>query len=112
MKRIESNLERWKGNVVLFDPLPLVKLVTFEEAVKAALLADPKLGSARSHMLIIPALIECVAEWHIEGFPEKPTAETFPGMGTGISKVDITQLINFITSELMKFLRGDDDPND
>lgn len=107
MKRIDSDVERWKGHVLLHDPLPLVKLAVFEDAITAALKIDPKLGTARSHVELIPALLECVAEWHIEGFPEKPTSETFPGMGTGITKKDITLIINFVTDAIIKWYKGD-----
>lgn len=95
---------------MLHDPIPLYVLATFEEAIQAALKLSPELKTARSHLALIPSLLECVAEWHIEGFPEKPTVDTFPGMGTGISKKDITELINFVANHILKFFSGAD-PN-
>ena len=110
MKHLEINVNGIKGHVEIYDPLPLVKLATFEEAVKDALKIDSRLATAKSHVAIIPALIECVAEWHLSGFPVELTVDTFPGIGTGISKRDITEVINLITNEVLKFLKGDD-PN-
>jgi len=110
MKQIEIELERWRGHVKLHDPLPLVKLADFEDAAIEALKIDPKLGKARAHARLIPALIECVAEWKIEGL-EITNAESFPGAGTGISKVDIALLINFLVNKIFKLIEGKD-PND
>lgn len=110
MKEIQIDFGCWKGHVKLHDPLPLVKLATFEDAAIEALKIDPKLGKARAHAKLIPALIECVAEWKIEGL-EITNAESFPGAGTGISKVDIAMLINFLVNKIFKLIDGKD-PND
>lgn len=110
MKKIELNTERWKGHVLLHDPIPMVKLAIFEDAVNEALALDSKLSKAKSHVKIIPALVECVAEWHIEGFPESVTLETFPGAGTGLSKVDVAILINILVDRILKLYQGQD-PN-
>lgn len=111
MKQIEINTEKWKGHVILHDPIPLVMLANFEEAVIEALNIDKNLGKAKAHAKLIPSLVECVKEWKIEGFPENVTAETFPGAGSGMSKIDIAQIINFITTEIFKLVQGKD-PNE
>lgn len=110
MKQIEIKLNNKTGHVLLHDPLPLVKLANFEEAIEAALKVDSKLGKAKSHALLLPSILESVAEWHIDGIPEQPTMETFPGMGSEFSKRDITLIINSIVSELIRFMTGKD-PN-
>lgn len=110
MKQIELNTEKWKGHVILHDPIPLVKLAIFEEAVTEALAIDSKLAKAKSHVAILPALMECVAEWRIDGFPNSVTPETFPGAGSEFSKVDIATLINLIVDRILKLYQGKD-PN-
>lgn len=110
MKKIELNTERWKGHVVLHDPIPMIKLAVFEDAVNEALALDPKLSKAKSHVAIIPALVECVTEWHVEGFPENITVETFPGAGSGLSKIDVAILINILVDRILKLYQGQD-PN-
>lgn len=110
MKQIEINTGRWTGHVVLHDPIPLIKLATFEDSVTEALKIDKNLGKAKSHVALLPALLECVSEWHINDIPEKPNLETFPGAGSGISKVDVAILVNLIVNRLMKLYQGDD-PN-
>lgn len=109
MKQIEINTEKWKGHVILHDPIPLVMLANFEEAFTEAIKIDPKLGKAKAHVKLIPSLIECVKEWHIEGF-DTPTVDTFPGAGSGVSKVEIINLVTFITDKILKLIQGKD-PN-
>ena len=95
---------------MLHDPIPLYILATFEEDIQNALKLSPELKTARSHLALFPSLLACVAEWHIEGFPEKPTVETFPGIGTGVSKKDVAELINLVTNNILKLFNGVD-PN-
>ena len=111
MKQVEINVGRWKGHVMLHDPIPMVKLAVFEGSVERAFKIDKNLGKAESHVEIIPALVACVAEWHIEGFPESVTIETFPGAGSGMAKKDIANLINQIINRILKLYQGQD-PNE
>jgi hypothetical protein len=108
---IQVELGRWQGYIELIDPLPMFTLAVFEESASAAFAIDPKLGKAKAHKELIPALLQCVSEWKIEGFPENPTLDTFPGAGKGMSKVDIAILINFIVGKILKLIEGKD-PNE
>jgi len=111
MIKLEITTKNTRGHVMLHDPLPLIKLANFEEALEAALKIDPKLGKAKAHAALLPSILECVAEWRVDGIPENLTIETYPGIGTNISKVDTGTIINLIVNELIKFFVGKD-PNE
>ena len=93
MKKVISPSKRWTGHVLLHDPFNLDMVFAIEEAQDRATELEPskflqKVGeagvsvgttwSSKSDALLIPAFLKCVAEWHLENFPENPTVENFP----------------------------------
>lgn len=110
-KKIDSPLEKWKGHIVIYDPMPMIRLATFEEAITEAMGIDPKLGKAKAYVALIPALLACVKEWHIDGFPNDLTIDNFPAAGQGMSKADIAALVNWVANRIINLIRGAD-PNE
>lgn len=107
MTQININAGNLQGHVILHDPLTMLQLAEYEEAFEAAVKIDKRLVTARSNLALIPALVSCVKEWHITLFPETLTLDTFPGIGTGISKPDIVKVVVDITNALSKYFKGE-----
>ncbi len=103
MKRIDFKSKRWPGYILLYDPIPLVKIATFEEAMTKQ--ETEKYTEAVNQNNLLSALLPCVAEWHLENFPEEVTIRTFPGTPRIESAKLIAELINAIT----ELYRGDED---
>jgi len=104
-KRIESPVKKWPGHILLFDPIPLVDVARFEKVMQG----NTGFGRAEVDNEILPAILPCVAEWHLDGFPENVTADTFPGTPRKASAFLIAELINAIVN----IYKGDEetDPN-
>lgn len=92
-KILTSPIARFPGTVVLKDPLTYPDLIAWSEAMSNARIAAeqsqrrakdmemPELasaGGASSDAALIPGILACVSEWHLDNFPAKPTAETWP----------------------------------
>lgn len=103
MKRIESPVKKWPGYILFHDPIPLVHVLAFENAINGV--DRNKFSSSSSQVLLLPSILPCVAEWHLEGFPENVTADSFPGTPRKDSSILISALINAIT----KIYAGDEE---
>src|SRR5574343_977693 len=118
MKKINSPSKRWPGHVVLHDPLNLEQVFAIEDAQDAATELEPskflqkvnELGqvqvsttwSSRVDGLLIPAILKCVNEWHLENFPDEPNLEYFPAT----PRKDARELIDWLWSEIDKLYTG------
>jgi len=104
-KRIESPVKKWPGHILLYDPIPLVNVVNFEKTIQE------RVGTTQTEKdgEILSSLLPCVAEWHLDNFPENVTVETFPGTPRRSSAMLIAALINAIVN----IYKGDEeaDPN-
>ena len=82
-KKVTSTSKVWSGHVLLCDPLTILQVNEVEEAFGKLPKIDPKDKAfrwlAKHDLIVLPAIISCVAEWHLESFPEKVTIKTFPG---------------------------------
>lgn len=118
MKRIESSSKKWAGYVILHDPLNLEQVFAIEdvqdksteiEASKFLKIVNEKganIGaswSSRMDKLIIPAVVLCVAEWHLENFPENPTVDNFPATPRKETRI----LIDWLWEEVNKIYMGE-----
>lgn len=154
MKRIDTpeTFKRFRGHVILLDPLPYEQVMAFSEAFdrtrmrlcpeaqkisqrmfaekddkkREKLTADltshvidciesdkqPRCKSAMNKLAangtLLPAVLKCVQEWHIEGVPENPTFQTFPGTPQPHSGL----LLGWIIDELTNIISGEADPNE
>lgn len=108
--KVTSNLEKWEGYIEIYNPLPFVKLAVFEDAMKEASSKNSELKTASSQALLLPAILECVAVWKIEGLPEKPTVDDFT-VTVGRPRVEVTKLIVFVSQAILDLMQGFD-PNE
>lgn len=109
MKIITSTSKRYPGTVVLYDPLTFPMVFAFENAIRSMSDAGEDITVARANYLLLPGLLACVAEWHLEDFPENVTPDTFPAS----PKAERDRLIAWLTSEVTNLFReAEDIPNE
>jgi hypothetical protein len=103
-KRIESPVKNWPGYVLLHDPIPLVRIAEYEDVLRN--LKRDELSNASIQALLLPVVIPCIAEWHLDnGFPECVTVDNFPGTPRAASSVLVATLVTAIT----EIYKGDAD---
>lgn len=117
-KRIESPSKRWAGYVVLHDPLNLEQVFAIEEVQDKAVDIEPSkflqkaneagvtvgtTWSSRTDKIIVPAILLCVAEWHLENFPDEVTADNFPAT----PRKDARALIDWLWNEINIIYSGE-----
>jgi hypothetical protein len=99
-KKITSPSKIWPGHVLLCDPLTISQVndmeLTFDKLPKI----DPKdkkfIWLAKHDLIVLPTIIPCVAEWHLDNFPEKVDFESFPGS----PRIESSKLILWLWHEL------------
>lgn len=82
-KKIVSPVEAFPGYVLLRYPITFPLYAVWEDALSDRKLDDKgepvrEVKYGRVGLRYVPAFIELVEEWHIEGIPERPTIDTFP----------------------------------
>ena len=78
--RIDSNDPRWPGYVIIPPYLNYQDLIRWETALdKAKTVSENDTKSSSAFFVeLLPVAISIIQEWHIEGLPEKVTADNFP----------------------------------
>lgn len=105
-KVITSPVDKYPGEVVLYDPLTLPMVAAFENAL---LSIRGQRSAAGVDLLILPAVLMCVQEWHIQGVPEHPTENNFPVKPHRARR----ELLAWLTGELTKLYEDDPEaPNE
>ena len=107
-KVITSPVDRWPGTVTLSDPLTFPQALAVEDALDAV---DKEATQRRQNYTILPGLLACIEEWHIEGkgFPKSPTAETFPSTPA----IAAAELIAWLIEEIIGlYYEAEPDPNE
>lgn len=80
--KLESKVEKFPGYVELPDFFNILQVRKIEEVFDGTTDIEPNkngtiwLGVVNEKRL--PAVLDIVKEWHIEGVPDNPTLETFP----------------------------------
>jgi hypothetical protein len=98
-KTITSPVERWPGEVVLFDPLTLPQEAAWAEGVAEA---QTKRSIPGFQTALLPGIFMCVKEWHLGGgFPERPNLQNFPPR----PRADVAQLIAWLTEAITELYR-------
>ena len=151
--RIDSPVERYKGYVILKDPLPIKACFRWEQALEECQIKNcpeafaiirkvlgkelepedgekelqahhlacfqkadtprcrPPLRDTEMQLQMLPAIFECVGEWKLEGIPERPTLDNFPGSPMR----DRSKLVSWLIDEIGKVYSAEDlkeqDPN-
>ena len=114
MKRIESPVEKWPGTVGLRENLYLPQTTAVLDAVDEVGFLKKKDGEQitiklQDHLTLLPAILDCIEEWNIEGL-ERPTSEKdFPGNPLGAANRLASWLFNEVF-DLVMF--GDTVPNE
>jgi hypothetical protein len=116
-KRIDTP-EGWKkfsGYVEMRDPLPLLAVLTWEEAIQsiqAKRKDETGLTVIGMNVILLPAILACVESWHIDGVPEAPTMDTFPGTPRIASDMLVGWLIDKIRQICVGEGLEESDPNE
>ena len=80
--KLESKVEKFPGYVVLPDFLNILQVRALEDSFgdinEERTEKDKRVWISVTDEKRLPVILQCVAEWHIEGLPDKPTIETFP----------------------------------
>ena len=87
----------------LHDPLAYPQVVAYQEAVEEIqrLLKDNgDLSQMKMRLILLPSMLACVSEWHLENIPKKPTSKTFPA--TPI--IDAVVLWEWLQGEILALL--------
>ena len=104
MKIVESPVKKFPGSVTFRDPLPYTVILLYERAARSLDIATGDIGET-----FLPVLFAAISEWNLEGIPENPTTENFPGSPRGA----INRLLAWLLKELTALYKGneDTDPN-
>jgi len=100
---------KWKGEIILFDPLTIQQEADWEYAVAAFQESEKKGGKDSATVLaFLPGVLACVSEWKLEGFPERVTVQNFPRR----PRSDRANLVSFLVTEITKIYKEEEDPNE
>jgi hypothetical protein len=107
-KIVTSPIKRFPGTVTLSDPLTFPQLLAFRESLERASQEDGD-NFLASNYAILPGLLACVEEVHLQGFPEPVTALTFPAT----PPVSTARLIAWLIGEVNTLMaEAEPDPNE
>ena len=114
MKVIESPVKRWPGTVGLRENLFLPQTVAVMDVIEEVGFLDKEEGESfvihlKDHLTLLPAILDCVEEWDLEGLERPKGPETFPGNPLG----DASRLASWLFNEVFDLvLYGDAVPNE
>lgn len=108
-KVITSPVKKFPGTVTLSDPLTFPQVFAVEDALDKSIEVDSAFASSRARYAVLPAIIECVEKWELEGIPENVTVETFPAT----PPTSTARLIAWLINEIVElFKEAEPDPNE
>jgi len=94
-KAITSPVKRWPGTVTLSDPLSFPQAIAIEDAIEAVqAMEDP--SQQRVNFAWLPALMDCVEKWELEGLADPPAP--FPATPAASSARLIVWLIREVSA--------------
>lgn len=97
-KTIVSPVKRWPGTVVISDPLTYPQVFAWRDAIQAAQVIEGETEvdvHARNYALL-PGILACTEEWHLEKFPENLNADNFPATPPASANRLLAWLVNEI----------------
>ena len=105
-KVITSPVKRFPGTVVISDPLSYPQLLRFREALGAVGGNDDWMAV---NYTVLPGVMACIEEYHLQGFPEQVTLETFPAT----PPVSSAKLVAWLIGEINALMaEAEPDPNE
>jgi hypothetical protein len=107
MSRIcASPVKKWPGTVIISDPLSYPQLLRFREALGAVGGNDDWMAV---NYAVLPGVMACIEEYHLQGFPEQVTAENWPAT----PPVSSAKLIAWLIGEINALMaEAEPDPNE
>lgn len=103
-KTILSPVAKWKGSVVIADPLTFPQSFAFEDAIEATKGLE---SVKKQHAALLPGICACVEKWELEGLGQL-TPATFPST-PGVSSA---RLVSWLMEEILKlYQEGEEIPN-
>jgi len=105
-KVITSPVKKWPGMVVISDPLSYPQLLRFREALGAVGGNDDWMAV---NYAVLPGITACIEEYHLQGFPEQPSAENWPAT----PPVSSARLVAWLIGEINALMaEAEPDPNE
>ena len=107
-KVIQSPVAYFAGNIVLPDFLNFNQIKTFWDAMEAgkALGKDAKMADYMH--TVLPGIIACVKEWHLEKIDATPDADSFPFAPATVAR----PLYAWLVDAVHNFVKGESEiPN-
>lgn len=106
-KTILSPVAKWKGSVVISDPLTFPQSIAFEDALAKAKAIGPEGAKAEYYAALLPGIFACVEKWELEGL-KQVTVETFPST----PRMSSARLVVWLTNEINElYSEGEEIPN-
>ena len=111
-RNVYPSLEKWKGHIEIYDPIPMYLLIDFEKAISEIRASgDTKFLELPTRVKVISALFPLVKQWNFEGIPQHPTIDDFPDFGSKFARHDICNLLVWVVNVFIKTSKGED-PNE
>lgn len=105
---ITSPVNHFPGTVNRPDMLTLPQVLQIENALREMASQRDQMAAAGFDYAYLKAILPLYSDWHIEGVPAEPTAETFPGS----PRIASAKLIAWLIDAIMQVYRGETDiPN-
>jgi hypothetical protein len=125
-KRKECKVKGFEGHAIFHDPLNMEQVFAIEEAQDTATDIEPSKfltkvnelrgakdeatgeivkasWSSKVDKLLLPAIMLCVKEWHLENVPEGVSLETFPMTPRGTA----SELVNWLWTQIIEVYQGE-----
>jgi hypothetical protein len=102
-KSITSTVEKFKGSVIIADPLNLAQARLIEAGMTQPEGEDGRVWLSVIDENQLPAVIACVEKWEVENIPEGVTLDNFPATPRKQSH----ELVSFVFGELLKVYFGE-----
>lgn len=99
-KVITSPIKHFPGTVTMADPLTFPQAMAFEDAI-AAIEPVRAAGMTKIRYALLPGVLACVEEWHLDGVSEHPALETFPAT----PKQSVAELFDWLVGEISALYR-------
>lgn len=99
-KTIQSPVAAFPGQVILYDPLTFPMVFALEDAY----LETEQMKTKTYHRLLytlLPAILLCIQEWHIDGLPDHPALDSFPASPPS-KRMAVAELIAWLLTEISK----------
>lgn len=112
-----SPVKKWPGTVVISDPLSYPQLLRFREALGITKTvekdADGDPDWVAVNHAVLPGVMACIEEYHLQGFPEHPTIETGPDAFPSTPPQSASRLLAWLINEINALMaEAEPDPNE